>query len=151
MALSLGMYVHVYLQLMKVNHQWDLEFRDLETNFQQYRTDSQQAQAESKLAIAELKEDKERILKDFNCVNQENLELKTRLAAAEQELRYTVGGGAGGNVSRSVVGGANSVGDVPYAMVSHSKVKELEEECVVLRQQVRLLHTLIVIIWETGF
>jgi len=121
---------------MKVNHQWDLEFRDLETNFQQYRRDSQQAQAESKLLIAELKEDKQKILKDLSRSEWEIQEIKSRLAASEQDTKMAVAGN-GGVVGRSVVGGATTVGEVPYPMVSHSKVKELEDECVMLRQQVR--------------
>ncbi len=139
----MSMFVCVCIQLMKVNHQWDGEFRDLSKDFQQYRADSQRALSDSKITIAKLKEEKARIIEKCQVLEEraraaemENKNLRSRLAAWEEKQSGDVV-----RVPRSVGGGVVSLegerSGVPYPMVSFSKVKELEEECEMLRHQVK--------------
>lgn len=129
---------------MKVNHQWDLEFRELNEDFQRYRLDSQRAQADSKATITRLRDEREKTLEKYRALeeeyrrcNLENKELKSHVACLEQDLRAGSVGNGGGMARGSVGGSALGEGSgVPYAMVSYKKVKELEEECQLLRQQV---------------
>ena len=109
---------------MQVNHQWDLEYREQSSNFRTYKIDSQQEQAEKQSLIVTLKDKTEKITErmrtletDYKHCYRERNELKTRMATMEAKLR------------RADVAG-------PQAVVSHKKIRELEEECQLLGQQV---------------
>ena len=97
-----------YLQLMHVNRQWDLEFREQEEAFRRYRFDSQQAQSETQALIARLKSEKE------------------DLAEEVQSLKYEHSRG-------KVLEGGRAVEEV---QAMRKKIAELQEEITFLRQQV---------------
>lgn len=119
---------------MRVNHQWDLEYKELDDNFRSYRIESQQAQAENKSKIARLKHEMEKITArlqaleaDYKQCQREKKEMKTRMVAIGEQLRS--GHGLG-----------NRRADVPHEMVSHKNMKVLEEKCQLLEQQVKAVH-----------
>lgn len=110
---------------MHVNSQWDLEYKDLNKAFQRYRLDSQQAQSESQSHVTKLKDTKERMsqqMRELQLVisrkDQELTELRVKVRGLEDEARVGVPSRFG------------------KAMVSQERVKELEEESHMLRQQV---------------
>ncbi len=112
---------------MHVNNQWDLEYKDLEEAFRRYRVDSQHAQGENQTLIEKLKETKERIAEEIRELqvvisrkDKDITELRGKLRALEEQF--------GGSMHR-----------YGKPMVSHERLKELEEESHILRQQVRLL------------
>ena len=114
------------LQLMHVNNQWDLEFKDLEETFRKYRIDSQQAQGENHSLISTLKDEKEHLKEknlelqiDIRRRDQEIAGLKAKVKSLEEEIRK-IGGG------------------IHQPIVSQRRLKELEEESQMLRQQVSL-------------
>ena len=109
---------------MHINNQWDLELKDSEETFRKYRIDSQQAQGENHSLISTLKEEREHNLElqiDISRRDQEIAGLKAKVKSLEEEIRK-IGGG------------------IHQPMVSQRRLKELEKESQILRQQVSLLH-----------
>lgn len=109
-------------QLMHVNSQWDLEYKDLNEAFRRYRIDSKQAEGEHQSEITRLREVKEVMAAEIrelkSCVNhrdREIVDLRTKIRALEDEVRAS-------RLGRPVV--------------SQERVRELEEESHMLRQQV---------------
>ena len=107
---------------MHVNNQWDLEYKDVKETFRKYRTDSQKAQIENQATITKLKEAKEHMIEETHTLkviisqkDKEIADLRLKVTALEDEL------------SRNYRG---------QPMVSYKRMKELEEESQILRQQV---------------
>ena len=109
---------------MHVNNQWDLEYKELEAAFSRYRIDSQQAQAENQTVIEKVKEAKESMAEEIRKLqavisrrDKDVTELRGKVRSLEEQL--------GGSRFR-----------YGQPMVSHERIKELEEESHILRQQV---------------
>ena len=64
--------MHVIVQLMHVNSQWDLEYREQEEAFRRYREDSQLASKENHETIARLKEENEALKMELQTLRREN-------------------------------------------------------------------------------
>lgn len=110
-------------ELMHVNSQWDLEFKDLDEAFRVYRIDSKQAQGKSQAAIAKHQEtnatlsEEIRKLQSVLCRRDtEMTDLRAKIRALDDELRLSRSG---------------------KAMVNQERVRELEEESHMLRQQIK--------------
>ena len=114
---------------MHVNNQWDLEYKELEAAFSRYRKDSQEAQGENQTLIEKLKEAKERMteeIRDLQVVISRKDKDITELRGKVRTLEEQLGG------SRFRYG---------QPMVTHERLKELEEESHILRQQVSIIIT----------
>ena len=109
---------------MHINNQWDLEYKDLEEAFRRYRIDSQRAQGENQSIIEKVKEAKEHMTEEIRelqvVISRKDRDI-TELRGKVRALEEQVGGG------RYRYG---------QPMVSHERLKELEEESQMLRQQV---------------
>ena len=112
---------------MHVNHQWDLEYQDLEEKYRKYRIDSERKQAESQSMVIRFQNEKEKISErmkvqeiDYMHCQRDRSDMRLRIISMEKQLNSRFAG--------SNVGGA---------MVSSKRVRELEEECQLLAQQVR--------------
>ena len=101
-------YAHTHTQLMHVNSQWDMEYREQEEAFRRYRYDSQQAQSENLELIAKLKGEKDELTEEIRTLSHE---LEKRVP--------------------SVIGHRETAG-----LVAQKRVAQLEEEITLLRQQV---------------
>ncbi len=130
-------HTHTHLtQLLRINHQWDIEYNEQDEAFRRYRLDSQQAQQENLSYIEKLKEEKDFQANEINKLKRElkksdsNYELITLrkeisqyekiITTLKQRLsEYESHGGYHGD-SR--------------------KIKQLEEEIAILKQQVRLTY-----------
>ena len=56
------------LQVLHINRQWDIEYRDLQHKFELYQQDAQQAQHENHSFIEQLKEQKEQMMEDVRAL-----------------------------------------------------------------------------------
>ena len=124
-------HTHTHTQLMHVNNQWDIEYREQEEAFRRYRYDSQQAQTENHALIAKLKREKEESAEEIKTLNFELQRLNRELESLRQRLD-SVEPQQGRAAAPSYAGGRGGVG----VGVSLQRVAALEEEIALLRQQV---------------
>ena len=124
-------HTHTHTQLMHVNNQWDIEYREQEEAFRRYRYDSQQAQTENHALIAKLKREKEESAEEIKTLNFELQRLNRELESLRQRLD-SVEPQQGRVAAPSYAGGRGGVG----VGVSLQRVAALEEEIALLRQQV---------------
>lgn len=85
-------------QLMRINSEWDKEYREQEEAFRRYQFDAQQAQSENHTIIARLKEkiasleeERDRIQDELLKYQRELHTLRERLAVSES-MKVTTGG-----------------------------------------------------------
>ena len=136
-------HTHTHTQLLRVNHQWDLEYKEQEEAFRRYRIDSQQAQHENQTYIAKLKEEK-----DYQSHEIASLQRDLRRAGGSGDSQIEVT-----SLKREVSQYEKIIGtlkqrnrDLEEQMYTGAgrhgdgrKVKQLEEEILLLKQQVRNL------------
>lgn len=105
---------------MHVNNQWDLEYKEVEEAFRRYRIDSKQGQSELTARLKESKDGMSAEIRELQGAisrrDKEVIDLKMKVRLLEDEVR-------GSRFGKPVV--------------SRERVKELEEESHMLRQQVR--------------
>ena len=133
-------HTHTHTQLLRVNHQWDLEYKEQEEAFRRYRIDSQQAQHENQTYIAKLKEEK-----DYQSHEIASLQRDLRRAGGSGDSQIEVT-----SLKREVSQYEKIIGtlkqrnhDLEEQMYTGAgrhgdgrKVKQLEEEILLLKQQV---------------
>ena len=106
---------------MHINSQWDLEYKEQEEAFRRYRLDSQHAQSESQTFIAKLKEEKEQLYEEAKTLKFELDRSHRQLRTMSDRIKALEQSGDGGGGLRNV---------------SVQRLKELEEDSALLRQQV---------------
>lgn len=67
------------LQMLHVNHQWDLDYREQQESFDRYREDALQAQLEHQGIITQLKAEKETIVEQSKLARREKERAEKKL------------------------------------------------------------------------
>ncbi len=123
-------HTHTHTQLLRINHQWDLKYNEQEEAFQQYRVDSQRAQQD----IAKLKEDQANEITTLKHELRSQTATSSDLVTLRKELAYYES-----VVTNLKQRNAELEGHTGGRHGDGRKIKQLEEEIVMLKQQVRYL------------
>ena len=96
---------------MHVNSQWDADYKELDDAFQQYRYDAQKAQSSKQAVIDKLKHQRDALTREVASLRDELNKCHKKIHSLRKSSDYT------------------------------QRIKELEDEVTLLRQQVSTTHT----------
>lgn len=126
-------------EMLHINHQWDLEYREQQESYDRYRADAQQAQRENQDIITQFKAEKEMLTEQSKQVRRE----KERTEKKLNEIRSKYDGlkrryeDAASQV-RALSAQLHRTSSPTHTREQLCRMEELKEENELLRQQLKM-------------